>query len=232
VLGEQGGGGYAEFACVPARNAMTIPDGLDMTAAALAVCPVGTSVRAALGVAGTEPGQTVLITGAGGGLGLHQIQVAKSVQARVIAVTSSADKAGIVREAGADEVIVSADLKFSGEVWRLTAKQGADVVLENVVTGTFGESLRSCAQLATVVVLGNIGARPVEIDPGLVIMRRIRIAGSGNATFKDVQMALHLLATKAVKPCIGRVLPFPRAAEGHALMEQRAVTGRVVLQGW
>ena len=111
-------------------------------------------------------------------------------------------------------------------------KQGADVVLENVVTGTFGESLRSTAQNAIVVVLGNIGTRPVELDPGLIIMRRIRIAGSGNATFKDVHMALHLLASKAVRPFIGRVLPFPRAAEGHALMEQRAVTGRVVLQGW
>jgi len=232
VLGEQGGGGYAEYACVPARNAVPIPEGVDMTTAALAVCPVGTSVRAALGVAATEPGQIVLVTGAGGGLGLHQIQVAKSVQARVIAVTSSQDKAALVRAAGADEVIVSPDLKFSGEVWRLTGKQGADVVLENVVTGTFGESLRSAAQHACVVVLGNIGAQPVDIDPGLVIMRRIRIAGSGNATFKDVQTALHLLATKAVKPFIGRVLPFPRAAEGHALMERREVTGRVVLQGW
>src|SRR5207237_6362866 len=123
---------------------------------------------------------------------------------------------------GADEVIVSADLKFSRELWGLTGKQGADAVLENVVTGTFGESLRSCAQHATVVVLGNIGARPVEIDPGLVIMRRIRIAGSGNATFKDVHTALHLLAGGAVKPVIGRVLPFPRAAEAHAMMEQRA----------
>jgi len=232
VLGESGGGGYAEYTCVPARNAVRIPDGLDITAAALAVCPVGTSVRAALGVARTEPGHTVLITGAGGGLGLHQIQVAKSVQARVIAVTSSAEKAEIVRQAGADEVIVSADLKFSREVWRLTAKQGADVVLENVVTGTFGESLRSCAQLATVVVLGNIGTRPVELDPGLVIMRRIRIAGSGNATFKDVHMALHLLATKAVKPFIGCVLPFSKVSEGHELMERRAVVGRVVLNGW
>ena len=232
VLGEHGGGGYAEFACVPARNAIAIPDGLDMTAAALAVCPVGTSVRAALEVGGLAPGQVVLITGAGGGLGLHQIQVAKCVQARVIAVTSSRDKAEIVRDAGADEVIVAPDLKFGAEVWRLTAKQGADVVLENVVTGTFGESLRSCAQQATVVVLGNIGAQRVELDPGLVIMRRIRIAGSGNATFKDVQVALHLLATGAVKPFIGRVLPFPQAAEGHALMERRAVTGRVVLAGW
>jgi acryloyl-coenzyme A reductase len=232
VLGEHGGGGYAEYACVPARNAIPIPGGLDMTAAALAVCPVGTSVRAALEVGGLAPGQVVLITGAGGGLGLHQIQVAKSVQARVIAVTSSQGKAEIVREAGADEVIIAPELKFSAEVWRLTAKQGADLVLENVVTGTFGESLRSCAQQATVVVLGNIGAQRVELDPGLVIMRRIRIAGSGNATFKDVQVALHLLATGAVKPFIGRVLPFPQAAEGHALMERRAVTGRVVLAGW
>jgi acryloyl-coenzyme A reductase len=232
VLGEQGGGGYAEFACVPARNAIPIPDGLDMTAAALAVCPVGTSVRATLGVAALEPGQTVLITGAGGGLGLHQIQVARSVQARVIAVTSSSDKAEIVRAAGAHEVIVAPDLKFSGEVWRLTGKQGVDVLLENVVTGTFGESLRSCAQHASVVVLGNIGARPVELEPGLVIARRIRIAGSGNATFKDVHTALHLLASGAVKPMIGRVLPFQQAAQAHALMEGRAVTGRVVLAGW
>jgi D-arabinose 1-dehydrogenase-like Zn-dependent alcohol dehydrogenase len=106
------------------------------------------------------------------------------------------------------------------------------VVLDNVVTGTFRESLRSCAQHATVVVLGNIGTRPVEFDPGLVIMRRIRIAGSGNATFKDVHVALHLLATGAVKPFIGHVLPFTQAAAGHALMERRAVTGRVVLAGW
>jgi acryloyl-coenzyme A reductase len=232
VLGESGGGGYAEFTCVPARNAIPMPAGLDMNAAALAVCPVGTSVRAALGVARVEPGNVVLITGAGGGLGLHQIQVVKSVNAHAIAVTSSEEKAEIVRQAGADEVIVSPDLKFSGEVWRRTGKQGVDVVLDNVVTDTFGECLRSTAQNAMVVVLGNIGTKRVELDPGLVIARRIRIAGSGNATYKDVQIALHLLATKVVRPFIGCVLPFPRVSEGHDLMERRAVVGRVVLNGW
>jgi acryloyl-coenzyme A reductase len=232
VLGEHGSGGYAEFVCAPARNAIRVPDGVDLTAAALAVCPVGTSVRAAFGVANTRPGETVLVTGAGGGLGLHEIQVAKSVQARVIAVTSSDDKVAAIRQAGADEIVVRPDLKFSGDVWRLTGKQGADVILENVVTGTFGESLRSTAQNARLVVLGNIGARPVEIDPGLVIMRRIQIVGSGNATFADVHTALYLMAVGAVKPFIGRVLPFPQAAEGHALMERRDVTGRVVLSGW
>jgi len=232
VLGEGGNGGYAEFTSIPVRNAITIPAGLDYTAAALAVCPIGTSVRAALGVAGIEPGNLVLITGAGGGLGLHQIQVVKSVNAHAIAVTSSEEKAEIIRKAGADEVIVSPDLKFSGEVWRRTAKQGVDAILENVVTGTFTESLRSTAQNAIVVVMGNIGAQRIDLDPGLVIMRRIRIAGSGNATYKDVHMALHLLASGAVKPFIGAVLPFPKAAEGHAMMERKAVTGRVVLSGW
>ena len=81
-------------------------------------------------------------------------------------------------------------------------------------------------------VLGNIGAQRMEFDPGLVIMRRIRIAGSGNATYADVHAALHLIATGAVKPVIGAVLPFPQAAEGHAMMERKAVTGRVVLHGW
>jgi D-arabinose 1-dehydrogenase-like Zn-dependent alcohol dehydrogenase len=232
TIGESGGGGYAEFICVPARNAIRLPEGIDMAAAALAVCPLGTSVRALIGVAAAQPGDIVLITGAGGGLGLHQIAVAKSLQARVIAVTSSPHKAAIIRQAGADDVIISPDLKFSADVWRLTQKQGADIVLENVVTGTFGESLRSAAQNAAIVVLGNIGALPVELDPGLVIMRRTRIVGSGIATFTDVRTALHLLARKAVRPFIDRILPFAQAQQGHALMENRAVNGRVVLQGW
>ena len=130
VHGEHGGGGYAEFTCVPAQNAIRIPDNVGFAEAALAACPIGTSVRAAIGVARISPADVVLITGAGGGLGLHQIQVAKSVSARVIAVTTSPTKEAVIRQAGADEVIVSRDLRFSGEVWCLTGRQGVDAVLE------------------------------------------------------------------------------------------------------
>lgn len=234
VLGQQRDGGYAEFTCVPVHNVIRIPHGLALPTAALAVCPIATSVRATLAVGRIGPGDVVLVVGAGGGLGLHQIQIAKAVNAHVIGVTSSQRKLTAIREAGADEVIVAAPTTptFSRDVWRLTGKQGADVVLENVVTGTFGESLRATTKNAIVVVLGNIGARPVEMDPGLIIARRIRISGSGNATFEDVQRAFHLIAAGAVRAVIERIVPFDRAAEAHALIEQRAVAGRIVLSGW
>jgi NADPH:quinone reductase-like Zn-dependent oxidoreductase len=217
---------------VPAQNAIPIPDGVEFAAAALAACPIGTSVRAVLGVAQIGSGSVVLVTGSGGGLGLHQIQVARSINARVIAVTTSSAKESAIRAAGADEVIVSRDLQFSGEVWRLTGKQGVDAVLENVVTGSLRESLRSCGRNAIVVILGNIGAENVDFDPGLVISRRIRIAGSGNATFADMHLALDLIARGIVRPNIGKTLTFSEAALGHTLVEQRAVTGRVILRGW
>ncbi len=232
VLGEQGGGGYAEYCCVPVRNLIPVPDAVSLDAAALAVCPIGTSIRALVGVAEAKVGDTVLITGAGGGLGLHQIQIAKTLHTRVIAVTSSPDKEAAIRAAGADEVIVAPDGAFSKEAWRLTGKIGADIVLENVVSSTIGESLRACAAHAVVVVLGNVEARPIQLDPGLIIGRRLRICGSGNATYADVRMGLHLLATGSIQPVVHSVLPFPDVAEGHRLMESRHTTGRILLKGW
>jgi acryloyl-coenzyme A reductase len=232
VIGEHGGGGYGEYTAVPSRNAVLVPAGLDLTEAALACCPVGTSVRAALGVGGLAPGDTVLVTGAGGGLGLHQIQIAKAVGARVIAATGSPAKVAAIEEAGADEVVVAPDMRFAADVWKRTGKQGVELVLENVATGTLPESLRCCAAGATVVVLGNVGAEAVPVDPGLLIGRRIRVAGSGNATFEDLHRALHLMATGAVRPRIHAVLPFEEAPVAHALMEARGTTGRVVLSGW
>jgi acryloyl-coenzyme A reductase len=232
VLGSHVDGGYAEYVCAPAVNAIVLPDEVDWVAGALGVCPIGTSVRAALGVAGLSAGQTALVTGASGGLGLHEIQIARTVGARVIAVTSSEDKAAAIRAVGADDVVVSPDLRFSGAVWRLTEKQGVDVVLDNVVTGTLGESLRSLGALGLAVVLGNVGVSPLEVNPGLIIGRRLRIAGSGNATYEDVRRGLQMLANGQIRAQVGHVLPFPRAAEAHALLEGRGVVGRVVLRGW
>ena len=210
------------------------PMELDMTAAALAVCPVGTSVRATLGVARPRAGTNRADHRRG-----RRARTApdpgreERASAACIAVTSSQDKVEIVRAAGADEVIISPELKFSAR--GVAADRPSRAPTWCWRTSSPGPFAKACGRARNTQRwwCSAISARrPVEFDPGLVIMRRIRIAGSGNATFKDVHVALHLLATGAVKPFIGRVLPFPQAAEGHALMERRAVTGRVVLAGW
>lgn len=232
LIGSSADGGYAEYVCVPARNLVRLPDIIGWTSGALAVCPVGTGVRAVVGVAQVRSGNVVVVTGASGGLGLHQIQIAKSVGARVIAVSTSDNKTGAIRSVGADEVVSVRNLKFGEVVWRLTEKRGVDVVLDNVVTRTLAESLRCLGPRGIAVVLGNIGTESVELNPGLIVGRRLRIAGSGNATFRDVGKAMELLASGSVKAQIGRIMPFPRAGEAHALIETRAIVGRVVLSGW
>jgi len=224
-------GGYAEYVSAPASSTHLIPDGIDWTAAALASCPIGTGIRALRGVAGVSPGDTVLITGASGGLGVHQIQLVRAFGGRSIAVTTSAAKAERLRELGADEVVVAPKLDYAAEVWRLTEKQGVDIAMENV-GATLAETLRCMGQGGTVVVLGNIGAATVQTTPGLLIGRRIRIAGSGSCTFEDLRQSFAFLASGAVKPVIAEHIHFSEAAKGHALLDEKAVAGRVVMSGW
>lgn len=117
-------GAYAQYLRVPAISAIELPDGLGYTQAALASCPIATSVRALYGEAALKPGETVLINGASGGLGGHQIQLARALGARVIAVTSSPEKHDFLQALGAHEVIVTSE-GYSAQIWKLTGKRGS-----------------------------------------------------------------------------------------------------------
>ena len=224
-------GGYAEFVSVAAEMAIPVPDNVDWLAAALSSCPIGTSVRALKSVAGMNPGDTVLINGASGGLGIHQIQLVRAFGGRSIAVTSSPAKAEHLKAMGADEVVVAPNLDYSAAVWRLTGKQGVDIAMENVGP-TLPETLRAMATGGTVVVLGNMAATAVSIAPGLLIGRRLRVVGSGSGTFEDIRQSLALLSAGQVKPVIAEVLKFSEAAKAHDLLDRKAVEGRVLMQGW
>jgi len=208
-----------------------VPRGLPWEAAALSCCPIGTSLRALRALAGTSPGDTVLITGASGGLGIHQIQIVKALGARSIAVTSSPAKAEHLKSLGADEVIVAPDLKFSAQAWALTGKQGVDVAIDNL-GATLPETLRAMAQGGTVVVLGNIDGKPVDVLPGLLIGRRIRVVGSGSGTLEDIRQSLAMLAAGQIKPVVSATLPFNEIRQAHALLDNKAVEGRVIMRGW
>lgn len=224
-------GGYAELIAVPA--AMTIPfeSEIDWPAAALACCPIATSLRAVRSVGQLQPGDTVAITGASGGLGVHQIQIVRAMGGIPIAITTSPDKRAFLRELGAAEVVVSPDLQFAAEVWRLTEKRGVDLVIDNLGQ-TLPQSVRCVTTGGSVVVLGNLDQSAAPIQPGLLIARRVKIYGSGMAPIDEVRQALAMIAAKLIKPVISAIQPFQLASEAHRLLESRQTNGRVVLQGW
>src|SRR5271169_1426795 len=224
-------GGYAEFVCVPANMGIKVPDRVDWIAAALSCCPIGTSLRALKTVAGINPGDTVLITGASGGLGVHQIQIARALGGHPIAVTTSPSKVELLKSLGAEEVVVAKDLAYSADIWRLTDKRGVDIAIDNLGP-TLPETLRCMTQGGIVVVLGNISGDAVPVSPGLLIGRRLRVSGSGMATLEDVRQSLAMLQVGMVKAVITASVKFSEAAKAHAMIESRAVEGRVVMQGW
>ena len=224
-------GGYAEYVCVPANMGIRIPNRVDWTAAALSCCPIGTSLRALKAVAGISPGDRVLINGASGGLGVHQIQIARALGGHPIAVTSSPAKVDFLKSLGAEDVIVAKDLAYSAEVWRLTGKLGVDIAIDNV-GATLPETLRCMTQGGIVVVLGNVSGDAVPVAPGLLIGRRLRVSGSGMATLEDVRQSLAMLEAGMVRAVISASVKFSEAAKAHAMLEARAVEGRVVMQGW
>jgi acryloyl-coenzyme A reductase len=224
-------GGYAEFVCVPANMGIKIPDRVDWAAAALSCCPIGTSLRALKAVAGVNPGDTVLINGASGGLGVHQIQIARALGGIPIAVTTNPAKVEFLKSLGAENVIAVPDLAYAAEVWRLTGKRGVDIAIDNL-GATLPETLRCMTQGGMVVVLGNVSGVPVPVMPGLLIGRRLRISGSGMATLEDVQQSLAMLQAEMVKPIISATVKFSEAAKAHTMLETRAVEGRVVMRGW
>jgi D-arabinose 1-dehydrogenase-like Zn-dependent alcohol dehydrogenase len=224
-------GGCAEFLAIPLSSTIPLPPGMDYATGALASCPIATSLRALTEIAGMRAGDVVLITGASGGLGAHQIQIVKALGGTAIATTTSPQKKGFLLSLGADEVVVAEDGRFGSAVWSLTAKRGVDVAIDNVGP-SLPESLRCVTFGGTCVVLGNIEAQPVEIAPGLLIGRRITLAGSGMGTPDDVRRALAMIAAGMVKPIISAVLPFAEIARAHQMLDNRSVQGRVVLEGW
>ena len=232
-------GGYSEFVCVPAVQTLHVPEGVPLDHAALASCPIATSLRALRAVAGINPGDTVLVTGASGGLGVHQLQLIRALGGKSIAVTSSEAKADSLRNdafgplhgRGADEVVVSPNLDFSRAVWEATGKRGVDIVLDNIGQ-TLAESLRCLTPGGIAVVLGNISAAPAPVLPGLLIGRRLRVTGSGMGTYEDIRQALAMMEQGSVTPVVDSQFSMPQAAEAHALIESRGVQGRVVLHGW
>ncbi len=180
IIGEHVAGGFAEKASVPARNLLALPTGYEFERAAAAPLVFQTAWRALMTRASLQPGETVLITGASGGVSTAAVQIAKLAGATVFAVTSGPDNVRRIEELGADLVIDREQENFSVRVWRETERRGVDVVLDGVGEAIFDDCLRTLAPLGRLVTYGATTG-----DQGRLSIRRHVLEAGGDPRQHD-----------------------------------------------
>ena len=230
-IGEHRNGGYAEYVALPESAISRVPLSVCLEQACICGCVIGAVYVAVVKKAAVRPGQTVLVTGAGGGVGVHALQLSRLAGARVIAVTSSEHKVERIKELGADEVILSRrGSDFSAEVMRLTDGRGAEVVVEGVGSATFPATFRSIAKAGRLVFVGEISGQPAQFNPALMIYKEIVLTGAQSANAEELTQVLELVAGGRIKPIIGEILPIEQAARAHQMLAENRNFGRLVLQ--
>ena len=228
-VGHGGDGGFAEYVAISEYSVVRLPDGLDLASAALIACPMGVAAAALRQAAQVQPGQVIVVTGAGGGLGSHAVQMAAALGCRVLAVTSSPHKTERLAELGAAEVLETGSLDFSEVVMALTEDEGADVVIDTVGSPLFPATWRCLAQYGCWVILGELAGQPVGLNPAEVIFRDARIVGCSGVSRVQVREVMDLAARGLVKPLVHGVLPLEDATAAAELLAGRQVLGRLLL---
>lgn len=227
-LGQEAMGGNAEFVNVMDDNLARLPASISFEAGSIVGCPVGTSYNAVIDTGDVRPGERVLLTGMGG-LGIHAVQIAGACGAYVIAATRSAEKARAIEDLGAHCVVVAADGRFARGVREATGGRGVDVVIDTVGSAVFHEIRRSVVTGARVVLVGEVTGTPIEIDMAMIYRRGLTIRSATGTSRRQLEMALKLVEAGSVRPIVERTMPLADAAIAHRMVEDNAVTGRIVL---
>ena len=229
-LGSERDGGYAEFIAVPARVAYRVPFGVALEEAAALSVNFLTAWHMMVTRGGLQPGETVMITGASGGVGSACLQIAKLMDARVLAIVGSREKAERALEAGAAAAVVMGQGDLADAVQRLTGGDGLDMVVEVVGVATWDSSLRALRPEGRLVVCGAVSGATVETDLKLIYLRHLSVVGSTMGSPSEFQHVLSLLGTGAIHPVIDRIYPLAKVAEAQRRLENREQFGKILLQ--
>jgi NADPH:quinone reductase-like Zn-dependent oxidoreductase len=222
-------GGCAEFVKVPEVNCLPYPENLTFEEAASIPLVFQTAWHMLLSRAELQPGEDVLVLGAGSGVGIAAIQIAKFFGARVIATASNEEKAAKATELGADHVINLKTQKIREEVRRITNKRGVNVVFEHVGTATWEDSLASLAYAGRLVTCGATTGYDAKLDLRILFAKQLSLLGSYMGTKSDLYSVMHLVAAGRFRPVIDRIFPLKEAAAAHTYLETGQQFGKVVL---
>jgi acryloyl-coenzyme A reductase len=221
-------GGGAEFVALEQDSLLQIPAGIAFEDAALTACAVGTCLQALDNVGKLKPGETAVITGAGGGLGLHALQVASALGARVIALTSSPEKAPLLSGYGADDVVVSSG-DVAAQLMELTGGRGPEVVLDNVGhPDVFSGCFKALGRRGRYVLTGQLYRQKISLFPAFVFFKEAVITGSGSTLMSTFMKSMDLVASGRVRG-VTEAFPLADAVQAHDAVDNRKVVGRAIL---
>lgn len=230
ALGEDLPGGLADYVIAPAQNAIPLESPVS-DAPRYAALPIayGTARRMLVGRAQLAPGETMAVLGAAGGVGVACIQLGKALGARVIACSSSRAKLDELAKLGADDLVDSSAGDFGAQIWRLTSRTGADVVVDYLGAETWPQSVRAVRRGGRLVTCGATTGFLAQTDLRYVWTRELSILGSDGWSREDLTDLVGQVRTGRLAPVIHRVYPLSRVRDAIAELEDRRTIGKVVV---
>lgn len=229
IIGYGVDGGYAELVKVPRVNVIPKPEGMSWIDAAAFPLVSLTAYHMLVTKAHLDVGETVLVLGAGSGVGSVAVQIAKLLNATVIATAGSEPKLVKARELGADYTINHNTQSIVDEVRRITEKKGVDVVVEHVGKATWDSSVKVLSKGGRLVTCGATSGADVTTDLRYVYNKEITVYGSFMGSKGEVLKVVELAKQGRLKPVVDSVYPLAKAKDAQVKMENREHFGKMVL---
>lgn len=230
IVGETRWGGLAEECVVPATHVVRKPARMPWEEAAALPLAAITAMQMVRRKARVRPGDRVLVVGAGGGVAVMALQLAKAAGAWVCATTGGAAKVGKVRALGADHVIdYKASPDWAKEAFVATGKRGFDAVLDSTGAATFGKSVRLLGLGGRLVTCGATTGPLAEVDVRNVFWRQLSILGSTMGVPRDLADAVAMWEEGRLKVAVDSVFPLDRVRDAQTRLAEAGQFGKIVL---
>lgn len=222
---------YAEQLIAPESSIHVIPEGLETLAAATVVVTYTTAWDAIVNKAKVKAGQSVLIQGAAGGVGIAGVQIAKRLGATVLGTAGTGEKLDWLKAQGLDHGINYTAGPFAKQVKELSGGSGVDAIIDGVGGEPFIEAFNCLKPGGTVAIYGTAAGREVQFNLAQLFRLRASVMGCGGSgtSRQDFQEILELLASGSLTPTLDRTWPLAEAAAAQQYVEDRKVKGKVAL---
>lgn len=239
VMALTGWGSCAEQVAVPAYNILPMPEGMDFPTAAAFSMTYGTAIHALKQRGALQEGETLLVLGASGGVGLAAIEIGKAMGARVIAAASSAEKLEVARQAGADELINYHDEDVRERLKTLTKGQGVDVIIDPVGGDLFETVFRSIAWNGRMLVIGFASGTIPSLPANLPLLKGAAVIGVFWGAFAqrepqdnvaNFQQLFAWYAQGKLKPLVSQTFPLEETAAAINTLGARKAVGKLVIK--